>query len=126
MAFEFGLEFPFPEGSGVTICKRCNKPYEGLECFCIQLVVDRESIDLRKARLLEDGAVASMWGKMVKRYVEGKEVHVLVNHLRARGGLTMCGKKIPVKSKYTSPLMDPEKVKKEVNCKKCVAEIGWS
>ncbi len=116
MAFEFGLEFPFPEGSGVVFCKRCNKPYEGLECFCIQDVANRESIALRKARLLEDGAVASMWGKTVKRYIDGKLEMVLINHLRARGGLTVCGKKIPVNSKYTSPLMDPDKVRKQVNC----------
>lgn len=125
-SFEFGETFPFPEGSGVTICKRCNKPYEGLECFCIQEVANKESIALRKARLLEDGAVASLWGKLVKRYVDGDAKMILVNHLRARGGLTVCGKKIPVVSKYTSPTMKPEEARKQTTCKKCLAEMGWN
>ncbi len=125
MAFEFGETFPFPEGSGVIVCKRCGVKYEGLECFCIQKVADKESIELRKARLLEDGAVASIWGKAVKRYIDGKPEMVLINHLRARGGLTVCGKKIPVTSKYTSPIMTPEQAKKQTNCSKCVSEMGW-
>jgi hypothetical protein len=125
MAFEFGETFPFPEGSGVVVCKRCDKPYEGLECLCIQDVANRESIEFRKARLLEEGAVASLWGKTVKRYIEGKAEMVLINHLRARGGLTVCGKKIPVTSKYTSPIMDPAQARKLTNCKKCVTEMGW-
>ncbi len=107
-------------------CPRCGGKYEGLGCLCIQHTADLESLSLCRARLEAGECAASIWAKPATVRKFGNSDIVLVSHLRVRPGLTACGKKTPINSKYVAGLVTPKQARQRTDCPKCIEAMGWN
>ncbi len=107
-------------------CPRCGGKYDGLGCLCIQHTADLESVSLCRARMAAGEGAASIWARPQTVRKHGVSTIHLVSHLRVRPGLTACGKKTPIQSKYLAGLVNSVEARKRTDCPKCIEAMEWN